>query len=82
MALGAARDPLRPQTARADFGGAMHAFIVDAHRLEIRQPPAFRLIHGVADIVARLGSLPTYFTALGHSRQIVSWATRCDKRKC
>ncbi len=36
------------------------------HTLQVGIPSSFRLIVGVADIVARLGALSTYLANLGH----------------
>jgi hypothetical protein len=82
VALGAARDAFGAQTARADARGTMNAAVVDANGLEIGKPAAFGFIHSMAHVVASFGSFTAYFTALGHSRQIVPWGHINGKRKC
>ncbi len=77
--LSAASDALRAQAARADARGAVHAAVVDPDGLQVGQPTTLRLIHRVADVIARLGSFSANFTALGHSRQIVPWGARQGK---
>ena len=71
--LGSAGYSLGAQATGADARRAVHAAIVDSHRLEIGQPAPLRLIHCVTDVVAGLWSFATNFAALRHSRQIVPW---------
>src|SRR5579871_4687044 len=77
--LGPASNSLGAQATGADARGAMHAAVVNPHRLEVGQPAALGLIHRVADVVARLRTLSTNFAALRHSRQIVPWAHAAEQ---